>query len=69
MDPDLQAIYNSNGNPAVMAQSAQNYQNSPSGQLFNIQAQTAAAQVPPNAPEQQQAAQAPGAQEGPSISR
>jgi putative chitinase len=67
MDPDLQAIYNSNGDPAVMAQSAENYRNSPSGELFDMQAQAAAARVQPGAPEQQ-AAETPRVQQsGPSI--
>jgi len=67
MDPDLQAIYNSNGNPEAMKQSAQNYRNSPSGQLFEKQGQAAAAQQQ-DAPEQQ-AAQAPRVQqERPSMS-
>jgi len=68
MNPNLQALYNSNGDPAAMAQSAQNYQNSPSGQLFQMQGQAAAAQVQQGAPEQQQAAEAPRVQQsGPSI--
>jgi peptidoglycan hydrolase-like protein with peptidoglycan-binding domain len=67
MDPDLRAIFESNGDPAVMGRSAQNYRNSPSGQLFDMQAQAAAARVQPGAPEQQ-AAQAPRVQQsGPSI--
>jgi hypothetical protein len=66
MDPDLRAIFESSGDPAVMERSAQNYQNSPSGQLFDMQALAAAARVQPGAPEQQ-AAQAPRVQGGPSI--
>jgi hypothetical protein len=67
MDPDLRAIFESNGDPAGMERSAQNYRNSPSGQLFDMQAQAAAARVQPGAPEQQ-AAQAPRVQQsGPSI--
>ena len=69
MNPDLRIIFESNGDPAVLAQSAQNYLDSPSGQLFAMQGRAAAAQVQQQgAPEQQQAAQAPRVQQsGPSI--
>jgi hypothetical protein len=67
MDPDLQAIYNSNGDPAVMEQSAENYRNSPSGELFDMQAQAAAARVQPGAPAQQAAEPPRVQQSGPSI--
>ena len=72
MHPDLRAIFESNGDPAVMAQSAQNYLNSPSGQLFEMQGQAAAARLQQGqgAPEQPQQAEAPRVQqEGLSMSR
>ena len=60
MDPNLRPIFESNGDPAVMEQSAQNYRNSPSGRLFDMQAQAAIARLQPSTPEQQaQARQGP----------